>query len=129
MYVRQVYMTVLYLIVLTVEKPIRREILNQLAFINFQWRNIGQGLGVSYNDLEGLTRRNDSDQIRLEHVIQNWFNMNGQGGGAPVTWNTILDVVKGPLVQNINRAMNIYEYLKPKSSEKQDIPSKWSISS
>ena len=123
----QAYMTVIYFIVLTGEKPKGYEILTQLAFINSQWRNIGKGLGVSYNDLEGLAQRNDSDQTRLEHVIQKWFDMNGQGEGAPVTWNTILDVVKGPLVQNTTQAMRIYEYLKAKNSEQEDTPSKWSI--
>ena len=111
-------MTVIYFIVLTGEKPKRYEVLTQLAFINSQWRNIGQGLGVSFNDLEGLAQRNDSDQTRLEHVIQKWFDMNGEGEGAPVTWNTIFDVVRGPLVQNTTRAMRIYEYLKAKTLHK-----------
>ena len=126
MYVRQSYITVLYLIVLTVERPTRREVLIQLAFINFQWRNIGNGLGVSYNDLQGLAERNDSNQTRLDRVIQNWLDMNGQGEGAPVTWMTILDVIKGPLVQNITQARRIYEYLK-QSSVQQDSQSKWTI--
>ena len=78
---------------------------------------------MSFDNLEGLAQRNDSDQTRLEHVIQKWFDMDGQGEGAPVTWNTILDVVKGPLVQNTTRAIRIYEYLKTKSSEQEDIPS------
>ena len=123
----QAYMTVIYFIVLTGEKPKGYEVLTQLAFINSQWRNIGQGLGVSFNDLEGLAQRNDSDQTRLEHVIQKWFDMNGQGEGAPVTWNTILDVVKGPLVQNTTQAMRIHDYLNAKNSEQEDTPSKWSI--
>ena len=127
MYVRQVYKMVLYLIVLLAERPTRREVLKELTFINFQWRDIGNGLGVSYNYLQGLAECNDSNQRRLDHVIENWFNMNGQGEGAPVTWNTILDAVKEPPVQNINRAMRIYEYLKAKSSVQQDTQSKWLI--
>ena len=43
--------------------------------------------------------------------------MNGQDGGAPVTWNTILYVVKGPLVKNNARAIEIYEHLKEESFE------------
>ena len=125
MYVRQVYMTVLYVSLLTVERPTRREVLMQLAFINFQWRNIGNSLGVSYNDLQGLDERNNSNQARLDQVIQNWLDMNGQGEGAPITWNTILDVVSKPPVQNITRAMGIYEYLK--STVQQYSQRKWSI--
>ena len=119
-------MTVLYLIVLTVERPTRREVLTQLACINFQWRNIGNGLGVSYSDLQGLAECNDSNQTRLDQVIQRWLDINGQGEGAPVTWDTILDVVKKPPVQNITQAMKIYIYLK-QSSVEQDNQSKWSI--
>ena len=115
-------MTVLYLIVLTVKRPTRCEVLMQLTFINFQWRNIGNGLGVTFSDLQGLAERNDSNQTRLDQVIQKWLDMNGEGEGAPVTWETILDVVKGPLVQNITQAMRIYEYLK-QSSVQQDIQS------
>ena len=126
MYVRQVYMTVLYLIALTVERPTRREVLRQLAFINHQWRNIGNGLGVSYSHLQGLAQCNDSNQTRLDHVIQKWLDMNGQGEGAPVTWNTILDVLKEPPVQNVSRGMKIYEYLK-QSSVQQDTQSKWPL--
>ena len=114
MYVRQSYITVLYLIVFTVERPTRREVLTQLVCIDFQWRNIGNGLGVSYNDLQGLAECNDSNQTRLDGVIQKWLDMNGQGEGAPVTWMTILDVIRGPLVQNITQAMTIYEYFKLK---------------
>ena len=59
------------------------------------------------------------NQSRLDHVIQTWLNMDGQDGGAPVTWKTILDVIKGSLVQNNALAREIYEYLKQKSSVQQ----------
>ena len=52
--------------------------------------------------------------------------MNGQGEGAPVTWKTILDVVKEPPIENITRVMRIYEYLK-QSSVQQDSQSECSI--
>ena len=127
MYVRQSYITGLYFIVLTVEKPTRLEVLSQLVDIDASWRSIGDGLGVKDNYLQGLAQRNDSDQTRLGHVIKKWLDMDGQDKCAPVTWNTILDVVKGPLVQNKTQAMRIYKYLKAKSSEQEDTRSKWSI--
>ena len=127
MYVRQSYITGLYFIVLTVEKPTRLEVLSQLVDIDASWRSIGDGLGVKDNYLQGLAQRNDSDQTRLGHVIKKWLDMDGQDECAPVTWNTILDVVKGPLVQNKTQAMRIYKYLKAKSSEQEDTRSKWSI--
>ena len=127
MYVRQSYITVLYLIVLTVERPTRREVLTQLADIDALWRSIGDGLGVSDNDLQGLANANMQDRTRLSHVIQNWLDMNGQGEGAPVNWMTILDVVKGPLVKKKAHTMTIYDYLKQGSSVQQITQSKWTI--
>ena len=119
MYVRQSYMTVLYLIVLTVERPTRYEVLIQLACIDASWRSIGEGLRVSYNVIKGLDESNKPNQTRLSEIIQNWLDMNGQGEGAPVTWITILDVVKGPLVQNKALTMKIYEHLKLENSVQQ----------
>ena len=127
MYVRQSYITVLYLIVLTVERPTRREVLIQLAEVDALWHSIGDGLGVSDNVLQGLANANMQDQRKLGHVIQNWLDMNGQGEGAPVNWMTILDVIKGPLVKKKAHATNIYEYLKQGSSVQQITESKWTI--
>ena len=80
---------------------------------------------MSFNDLEGLLTSNQLNQTKLDHVIQKWLDMNGQGEGAPVTWNTILDVLKG--LQEITRAMTIYDYLKVQSSVQQITQSKLSI--
>ena len=121
------YITVLYLIVLTVERPTRRDVLIQLVDIDALWRSIGDGLGVSNNVLKGLAESNMSNQIRLGEVVQKWFDMNGQGEGASVTWITILDVVKGPLVQNKAHAMKIYEYLKLEGSVQRVTQSKYVI--
>ena len=58
-----------------------------------------------------------SNLRKLDRVIENWLDMNGQDGGAPVTWNTILDVIKGPLFHNKALARKIYEYLKEQSGK------------
>ena len=55
-----------------------------------------------------------SNQIRLQHVLQKWKDLDSSA--APVTWNTIIDVVKGPFVKNKALAQEIYEYLKHKNS-------------
>ena len=83
------------------------------------WRSIGDGLGVSYSYLQGLAKSNMSNQAKLSCVLQNWLEMDDHGEGAPITWNTILDVIKGPLVQTKALAMSIYEYLKQESSVQQ----------
>ena len=120
-------MTVLYLIVLTVERPTRYEVLNKLSCINASWYEIGDGLRVGYNILKGLAQSNMSNQTRLGEVVQKWLDMNGQGEDVSVTWRTIIDVIKGPLVQNKRLAMKIYEYLKLESSGQQITRSEYVI--
>ena len=109
------------------ERPTRYEVLSQLACIDASWRSIGEGLRVSYNDLKDLDESKMLNQARLSAIIQKWLDMNGQGEGAPVTWKTILDVVKGPFVQNNAQAMTIYDYLKQESSLQQNTQSKYVI--
>ena len=116
-----------YLIFLLVVQPKRHEILTQLVYIDTLWRNIGNGLGVSFKVLQGLAESNQSNQAKLDQVIQNWLDMNGKDDGAPVTWITILDLLKGPLVNNKALAMKIYQSLKEESSKEQIAPSKYTI--
>ena len=58
-----------------------------------------------------------SNQAKLDHVLQMWLDMGGEAGFTPVTWITILDVIKGPLVQNKALAMRIYQNLKQQSGK------------
>ena len=116
-----------YLIVLLVSQPKRLEVLKQLVCIDTLWRNIGTGLGVSFNILQGLAESNQPNLAKLDQVIQQWLDMNGKDDGAPVTWITILDLLKGPLVDNKARAMKIYQSLKEESSKEQIAPSKYTI--
>ena len=100
-----------------VERPTLREVLMQLVSIDAKWFKIGEGLGVSYGFLQAFGKTNSSNQVILEHVIEKWLELDGQDGGTPVTWNTIVDVIKGTLVQHKDIAMKIYEYLKQESSK------------
>ena len=84
---------------------------------------------MSYNNLRSLAQSTLENQTRLGDVIQHWLDMNGQGGGASVTWITILDILKGPLVNNKSLAMKIYQSLKEESSKKQIASSKYTIDS
>ena len=110
-------------------QPKRPEVLTQLVCIDTLWRNIGIGLGVSCNVLQGLTESNQSNLAKLDQIIQKWLDMNGKDDGAPVAWMTILDVLKGTLVNNKALAMKIYQSSKEESSKEQIVPSKYSIDS
>ena len=63
-----------------------------------------------------------SNQTRLDHVLLKWIELNDQD--SPVNWKTIIDVVKGPLVQNKALAKEIYQYLKQKRSKQLNATSK-----
>ena len=110
-------------------KPTLHDVLMKLACISASWREIGYGLRLSHNNLKYLAESNLSKETRLGEVIQLWLNMNGQGGGAPVTWMTILNVLEGPLVNKKALAMEIYQSLKEESCNEQIAPSKYTIDS
>lgn len=108
-------------------KPTRLEVLTHLASIDHLWRSVGNGLGVSYNVLQGLADSSMSNQTRLDHVIQTWLDMDGHGEGVPVAWSAIIDVIKGPLVQHKNLAKKICQYLQQENDEGQIAQSKCPI--
>ena len=112
-----------------VVKPTRHEVLIQLACISALWHEIGDGLGVKYNDLDSLAQSNLKDQRKLGEVIEIWIKMDGKDGSAPVTWITILDLLKGPLINNKALAMKIYQSLKEEGTKEQIAPSKYTIDS
>ena len=103
------------------EKPTKHDVLIKLTPIDTLWRSIGNGLAVKYNFLQGLAESNMSNQTRLDHVLQKWIDKDGQA--TPVNWKTILEVIKGPLVQDIALAKEIYQYLKQESSKQQEATS------
>ena len=86
------------------------------------WRSIGIGLRVSDNELVKLDRSCNPDQYKLDHVLQTWIEMDGQA--TPVTWKTILEVLRGPLVNNMALHNEIYQYLKQESTKQQNVTSK-----
>ena len=104
-------------------KPDKLEVLTKLVCIDASWRGIGLDLGVSNNDLDGLAESNKSNQTKLDYVLQKWIEMDGQC--TPVTWKVIVDVVKGPLVQNKAVAMEIYKSLKHQDAKQQNTPGKY----
>ena len=86
---------------------------------------------MSSNYLDSLFQSHLSNEIRLDHVLQRWIELNGQatsdGHSTPVSWKTILDVVNGPLIQNKALAKEIYQYLKQENSKPKSVTSKNSI--
>ena len=80
---------------------------------------------MEYNFLQGLAEPGMLNQTRLDHVLQKWIELDSQAN--PVNWKTIIDVVKGPLVQNKALVNKIYQYLKQENSKPKSATSKNSI--
>ena len=91
------------------EKPDYHDLVNKLAPIASKWNEIGLGLRVDTDLLDSLRASHKSGSLKLADVLDNWIKMNGDN--ISITWKTILDVVKGPLIQNNNLAAEIHESL------------------
>ena len=70
--------------------PDEFELLKLLADISAEWREVGQALKITYNDLEGLARSLKSDKIKLGDVIHKWITSQP----SPVTWNTVITAIE-----------------------------------
>ena len=79
-----------------------------LAPVSSKWDLLGDQLGVEHNFIAGLKNSNKSDQTRLTEILQKWIEMKP----TPVTWDNIIKVVGGPVVQNQNVAITIQKHLK-----------------
>ena len=96
-------------------KPTSFAVLEQLAPIDSSWRQIGKGFRVSHNFLQGLEESNKNNKTRLDYVIQKWIENDSKE--SPVTWKTVINIVEGPLVNNIAHANVIRNFLKPESTK------------
>ena len=88
--------------------PTKHELLNLLASVSNLWLEIGLSLDVSYNILDCLRLSQESDAIKLSEVIHSWLTTTES---HLVTWETVIDAIKGPIVNNIKKANEIYQYL------------------
>lgn len=69
---------------------------------------IGVQLGVDSNTIKSLSESNKSEETKLVEILQKWTEMKP----TPVTWENIIKVVGGPVVQQLNVAITIQQSLK-----------------
>ena len=86
----------------------KHELLNLLADIDEKWYEIGLSLKVSQNVLNGLTSNQFSNIYKLDQVIESWLTTTES---HLVTWETVIDAIKSPIVNNIKKATEIHEHL------------------
>ena len=91
-------------ILTTGKRPELHHLVELLDPICTKWNVIGRQLGV---DIEVIDDSNKSDETKLKEVIEKWIETKP----TPTTWNNIIEVVKGPVIQSPDVASTIQEYL------------------
>ena len=89
------------------EAPGHHDLCRLLATINHKWYEIGLAFSVSDNVLEGLYLERDSNIRKLSQVVSTWIDTKS----SPVTWETVISAIEGPIVNNKNKADEIRDYL------------------
>ena len=85
----------------------RSNLLKLMSGISNRWYTIGACLGIESADLDSLNSSNQRDDVKLSKVLQLWMKRMTK----PVTWNTILEVIGSPPIQNKFVVMEIEKFL------------------
>ena len=88
--------------------PTEHELLNLLADISNLWHEIGLSLKVLHTTLDGLKHSPESNTIKLSEVIHSWLTTSQS---QFITWETVIDAMKGPIVNNIMKANTLHHHL------------------
>ena len=95
----------------SIEKaPENSDLLKLISGISNRWYTIGVCLGIESGDLECLSSSNQHDDVKLCKVLQLWMERMTK----PVTWNTILEVIGSPPIQNRSVVIEIEKFLQCK---------------
>ena len=89
------------------EAPSHDDLCCLLATINHKWYEVGLAFRISDDVLEGLHLERDNNMTKLSKVIKKWIDTKS----SPVTWETVISAIEGPIVNNKNKADEIREYL------------------
>ena len=89
------------------KEPNKYELLQLLSNIAENWYEIGEAINVSLNLLSGLIFNNKHNYYKLNDVLDSWKLYQP----SPVTWETVISAVEGPIVNNKRKANEIREHL------------------
>ena len=70
-----------------------------------RWNDLGRKLKVDYNYRMQLKKSSDSDEDKLEAILNNWI----EAETVPVTWASLIEALKG--IKLINVAKEVKEFL------------------
>ena len=87
--------------------PTKHELLDLLADISNLWYEIGSSLNVSHDILDHLISSAMKSNANYR-VINSWLSTTES---HLVTWETVIDAIKSPIVNNKKKATEIYQHL------------------
>ena len=90
------------------EAPNVHDILELLADISNKWMEIGLAIGIPDSVLSGLQLSHESNILKLSRVLQSWMTTQSS---SPVTWETIISAIEGPIVNDKRKADEIRQHL------------------
>ena len=94
--------------------PKEYELYRLLIDINDKWYDIGLSLQVHHNVLMDLKRSNYSSYGKLSKVVYNFLTTKP----SPVSWETVISAIEGPIINNQAKANEIRQYLSIGKSNK-----------
>ena len=87
--------------------PDKIDVLLLLANLRARWKTIGLALRVGSDTLDGLSQSLQPNTDKLADVIGAWISTKP----SPVTWETLIDAIEGPLLQHKAKADEIRAHL------------------
>ena len=92
-------------------KPHLSDLCTLLAPIAPQYSVIGTALRVPMSTL-GLHSLPDYHQDNLRHTLEWWLNNGNRPDiNSPVTWDNIITVIEGPVIQNYEIVQQMREFI------------------
>ena len=92
------------------EAPKKNNLLKLMSGICSRWHTIGDRLEIESGELDSLRYSSQRDIDKLSQVLQLWMERMTK----PVTWNTILEVIGSPPIENKSVVVEIEKFLECK---------------
>ena len=77
-----------------------------LAEIQSQWSTLGTALNVP-EEMLPVNQQSVPDNVKLKATLQAWIDTRS----SPVTWKTVMEAVKSPIINNRRVGDEIRKYL------------------
>ena len=88
------------------KEPEMKDLMTVLAEIQSRWSTLGTALSVPEERLP-VNQQIVPDDVKLKATLQAWINTRS----SPVNWETVINAVRGPIINNERVGCKIIHYL------------------